>query len=242
MPPIRKGDGTPVTPKGISQIRTGDGRILFDGVAIPDSVVAHYDAQAETTTGPISSITDRSNSFDLSGSCVVISDGINGYQSYRFDGSETMSNSSLQALTEPFGIVAVVQQQAGAESNDFYFDSDGNVQDFAVQDDNNEEFHFYRDTDQQQAIGGTVSTNPEVMVATAPASGDVFLELSGTTQIDDSTGGTTGFDGFTMAGRADDELPLEVDYGEVTILNDFASQDVEDEKQRMADKWDITLS
>ena len=39
MPPIRKGDGTPVTPKGISQIRTGDGRILFDGPAIPDSGV-----------------------------------------------------------------------------------------------------------------------------------------------------------------------------------------------------------
>ena len=39
MPPIRKGDGTPVAPKGISQVRTGDGRILFDGPAIPDSVV-----------------------------------------------------------------------------------------------------------------------------------------------------------------------------------------------------------
>ena len=39
MPPIRKGDGTPVTPKGISQIRTGDGRILFDGVAIHDVLV-----------------------------------------------------------------------------------------------------------------------------------------------------------------------------------------------------------
>ena len=39
MPPIRKGDGTPVEPKGVSKIRTGDGRILFDGPAIPDSVV-----------------------------------------------------------------------------------------------------------------------------------------------------------------------------------------------------------
>jgi len=37
MPPIRKGDGTAVVPKGISQIRTGDGRILFDGDAIPDN-------------------------------------------------------------------------------------------------------------------------------------------------------------------------------------------------------------
>ena len=43
MPPIRKGDGTPVTAKGISQIRTGDGRILFDGPAPPDGVVYHWD-------------------------------------------------------------------------------------------------------------------------------------------------------------------------------------------------------
>ena len=42
MPPIRKVDGTPVTPKGISQIRTGDGRILFDGPAIPDYGVSHH--------------------------------------------------------------------------------------------------------------------------------------------------------------------------------------------------------
>ena len=43
MPPIRKGDGTPVTPKGISQVRTGDGRILFDGIDIPDSVLNRPD-------------------------------------------------------------------------------------------------------------------------------------------------------------------------------------------------------
>jgi len=42
MPPIRKGDGTPVAPKGISQVRTGDGRIFFDGPAIPDEKV--YDS------------------------------------------------------------------------------------------------------------------------------------------------------------------------------------------------------
>ena len=49
MPPIRKGDGTPVTPKSISQIRSGDGRILFDGVAIPDSVVSRSDDDSTST-------------------------------------------------------------------------------------------------------------------------------------------------------------------------------------------------
>jgi len=42
MAPIRKGDGTPVDPKGISQVRTGDGRILFDAPAIPDALTDHY--------------------------------------------------------------------------------------------------------------------------------------------------------------------------------------------------------
>ena len=49
MPPIRKGDGTAVTPKGISQISTGDGRILFDAVAIPDTWVERPDDDDTST-------------------------------------------------------------------------------------------------------------------------------------------------------------------------------------------------
>ena len=60
MPPIRKGDGTPVTPKGISQIRTGDGRILFDGDAIPDSVVDNFETQPD---GPYETDTDGLEEF-----------------------------------------------------------------------------------------------------------------------------------------------------------------------------------
>ena len=63
MPPIRKGDGTPVTPKGISQIRTGDGRILFDGVAIPDSGADH---QWNYTTGSGTTVEDTIADLDLS--------------------------------------------------------------------------------------------------------------------------------------------------------------------------------
>jgi len=43
MPPIRKGDATPVAPKGISQVRTGDGRILFDRDVITDSVIEDFE-------------------------------------------------------------------------------------------------------------------------------------------------------------------------------------------------------
>ena len=39
MAPIRKGDGTPLEIPGVSEVRSGDGRVFFEGDAIPDSVV-----------------------------------------------------------------------------------------------------------------------------------------------------------------------------------------------------------
>ena len=36
-PPIRRGDGTPVAPQGIAQVRTGDGEVYFERNVIPDS-------------------------------------------------------------------------------------------------------------------------------------------------------------------------------------------------------------
>jgi len=64
MPPIRKGDGTPVAPKGISQVRTGDGRILFDDPAIPDSVVEDWEDGSDAlnnwnNTGDVSIVDDE---------------------------------------------------------------------------------------------------------------------------------------------------------------------------------------
>ena len=42
MAPIRKGDGTPLEIPGVSEVRSGDGRVFFEGDAIPDSVVLQY--------------------------------------------------------------------------------------------------------------------------------------------------------------------------------------------------------
>ena len=41
MAPIRKGDGTALEIPGVSEVRSGDGRVFFEGDAIPDSVEAH---------------------------------------------------------------------------------------------------------------------------------------------------------------------------------------------------------
>jgi len=62
MPPIRKGDGTAVVPKGISQVRTGDGRILFDGPALPDSVVLPESNDLDHFDGPTTAYDINDNS------------------------------------------------------------------------------------------------------------------------------------------------------------------------------------
>ena len=48
MAPIRKGDGTPLEMPGVSEVRSGDGRVFFEGGAIPDSVIDNFeDADAD---------------------------------------------------------------------------------------------------------------------------------------------------------------------------------------------------
>ena len=43
MAPIRKGDGTPLEIPGVSEVRSGDGRVFFDGDAIPDEAAHVWD-------------------------------------------------------------------------------------------------------------------------------------------------------------------------------------------------------
>ena len=43
MAPIRKGDGTPLEIPGVSEVRSGDGRVFFEG-GIPDSVTDYWPA------------------------------------------------------------------------------------------------------------------------------------------------------------------------------------------------------
>ena len=50
MAPIRKGDGTPLEIPGVSEVRSGDGRVFFEGDAIPDKAgiaIAGRDADGD---------------------------------------------------------------------------------------------------------------------------------------------------------------------------------------------------
>jgi len=94
MPPIRKGDGTAVAPKGISQVRTGDGRILFDGPALPDSVVDDFE---QYTPGGSTDLSDN-YSGDLSAFDIITDDTLEQDQSLEVntDGNVMITSSNLE--------------------------------------------------------------------------------------------------------------------------------------------------
>ena len=131
MPPIRKGDGTPVAPKGISQIRTGDGRILFDGVAIPDSdlLQAHWNTNEEliTDNGDVSEIPDLTdNNNDLTGTISTINgDGFNGKTTVQTTGSSDKVDTDWSDLSPPFDYYGLVRYTGGGggSSTELMFDS-----------------------------------------------------------------------------------------------------------------------
>lgn len=89
MTPIRQGDGTGVTPTGISEVRTGDGRVVFTpGSAIPDSGISRWEFEddSDATTaldswgdndGSINGATYTSNAAE--GSLALSFDGVDDY-------------------------------------------------------------------------------------------------------------------------------------------------------------------
>ena len=116
MPPIRKGDGTPVAPKGISQIRTGDGRILFDGPAMPDSVEYQFNAlEIDANDGDALSNWECEITGDIIsaiGSPTYRDSAINGNPAVEFDGSnDGFLNRDFDNIsaTEGHTVFAVVE-------------------------------------------------------------------------------------------------------------------------------------
>ena len=240
MPPIRKGDGTPVTPKGISQIRTGDGRILFDGVAIADSVVAHYDATTESSTGSISTIEDQVGDNDLDGSCTVIDDGIGGEQAYRFDGTEHMFSNSLVADTEDIGVILVVQLQ-NPSSNDHMFDSNEYLN-FSLQDDDSGTYEFFRrgSDDSGSVSGGTIDGDQNIIESRGHSTDGVEVVKNGETIIDD-TNSDGVIDGFYLSSRGDGDAECEQDISECFVVDDASPSDFEQIRSQMANKYGISV-
>jgi len=130
MAPIRKGDGTPLEIPGVQEVRSGDGRVFFEGDAIPDSgnLQSHYVAsELNADDGDtVSEWPDQVGSHDATGSATFVEDAINGQPALKFDGSDYFDTGYQQNTDDPrtLYIVAIIDA-SGSQSLWGGFDRDG---------------------------------------------------------------------------------------------------------------------
>jgi hypothetical protein len=215
-----------------------NGRLTtVEPAAVAPSVVAQYDATQEGSTGSITAITDRVGSFDLSGTAEVISSGINSKQTYRFDGSESMIQGSFMADTEPIVIMAVAEQQEAVFSNGFYFDSDADLG-FGLQDDGGDEYNLYRGGGGGGSSFGSVTQSPQLIELHGINSDELELFQGGTSQ-GSQVANSADLTGLTLADRGGGGNAIEIDYGEVTVLEAPTAQEIQNERDRLKQKWGL---
>jgi len=170
MPPIRKGDGTRVAPKGISQVRTGDGRIFFDGPAIPDSDLYY---SIDEGSGDVISDDQGDNDATSDGSLVWIEDGSirhNWYVELDDTNYLTANSNDIISVDKDFsaGIEILVESEFTDDSV-FWSWNNGNDEHFSI---------GYRDLD--EAIGAQVdidgySEHNGLIEPSAPYNVDIFI-------------------------------------------------------------------
>ena len=215
----------------------GTWRSLIDGSevsAIPDSVVARYSAKEdERSTGNISTIDDLVGDNDLSGSAEIIEDGVNGNRSYRFDGTESMTDTDF-STTDDFAIFIVAEIQETLDSGNMLFGETA-TQNPSLQDDSGGVYEW----DWDDFDGAQISEKPQPTVILCTLDdGDGAIEVNNQFTDSNSLASNT-MDGFEIAGRNDGDEQLEVDVGEVSILDEPSEEDIDNERQRLIDEWDF---
>jgi len=243
MPPIRKGDGTRLVPDGISQVRTGDGRILFDRVAIPDSELdydAHYAAHNiedeysdGETVDPWTDITANVNLPVVEGAPVFEEDVVNGLPAVSYDGD--LHRASISTSSQPNVAISVLIPRDTVSDQWVWTFAD------SAQHQLNIGFDFSGEFSLQNDLGGIpVSTEPLVLTQIWDGS-ESLLRLNGDQE---STGSISSenADAIALGGRGSglDGNDYDGYIAEHGVVFDRPSDsEITDEEQRLLDIYGI---
>ena len=212
------------------------------GDDIPDSVVARYDASEEESTGAITTINDLRGDADLSGDAEVVSDQINGLQAFKIDRGELMRTSTNIADTDPQTILAVIEPRDSTPSEvELFLDAD-DVNKFAARIEDGGSNYGVRRGDGSTISGGSPSETPQLFELEGRNDDEINLRVD-SNEVISGTDNEGDLDGFTLGGRGDSSTvnSAPIYAGEVVILEDHSVEDQESERNRLADKWGISL-
>ena len=243
MVPIRKGDGTGLAAKGYSQVRKGDGTVLWN--AIPDRGMAYYDVTEETPEEDEVTIwQDQIGERDLEGPTGSFDpDAINGNGGIPItSASHELVNTAFDE-SQPLTIYFVIDINDNDERQAIFgtnaADLGGEIA-LEARFSDNEYLLFGGDP----VSGGTPVAGPQIGVAQYDGA-DSLLRINGDTILDDTDGdvGSLSLDGFVLGNRGNTDRPMGGDYGLFHPVNEKDSlETIQDTEQEYADIFDISLS
>ena len=259
MPPIRKGDGTPVAPKGISQVRTGDGRILFDDVAIPDSgLLQHYAADSGALNSSDEQAGDgeavetwedlSGNGRDLvaSGAPTLNDNEVNSLPSIDLDGTDDRFTASHADIDMPFTYIFVTEYTSNEAG--YLLDSldDANRADTTVQLPSGSNGSRYRIrgggtfTEETSAFDDGTYRVHACLFETG--TDNAIIRVNGSVDVDDSFDSGSLEGGVSVGAAADDTTHSNVGLAEQALYDHTDFSTIEGAEEFLADKYGIALS
>lgn len=218
---------------------TQDVRLLTDAPSpIPDSAVLNLVAKDFTSTSWDSTIGDYSLS--TVGDPQTLSDELNGYDAVRYDGTDDKSETATDvAGTDPIVIIITAKVR---DTSGIYFMVDGDS-DRAIAfntDDSTSSWDTHRGGTTASDDIGSLDTNWHVFALIGQNSDEVNLEIDGSA-IGGGVGNSNILDGLTIADRGSGGNEAPLDITELTVLENYASGDKDDEINRQADKYGISI-
>jgi len=250
-PPIYTPDGSEVSeivlPDGsaASEVIGPDGNVVFEaGPDIPDSTVAqsdriaHYDAQFTFDSNDdgttITTWQDGLSDYNLSGGSPTIrSDGINGYVAVEGDSTDDILSNSDISETQPNTLFLVVDP---ITTNDGWFFDGGT--------DSEHTLKYIAGDEELEAggdlRGGSAQSSPTIYTIVFDGSNSL-LRRNGTDVLSGGAG-SDGLTGLTLFANGGERLYKHTIIGEFIPCNKrLSSSEINDEEQRLSDKWGITV-
>jgi len=207
---------------------------------MPDSAIAHYDAQNSgsviTSGGSVTDWNDQEGSRDLSGTATdYVSSAINGNPAIQFDGTDDVLTVAFSAISQPTTIFAVVQTD-DADSFQAAFSGESSTHDIGQGISGGKQIINAGTS----VTAGTADTNPVLLTAVFDGANSVLRDNG--TEIATGDAGTNALNGISAGARTGNDFFYDGYIGELLPLNERASQTtIDEQEQRMADRWGITI-
>jgi hypothetical protein len=246
MIPIRKGDGTGLSAKGYSEVRKGDGTVLWRAIPGSGDLHARYDATEISASGGdnITSWTDETgNGHDLSSTTgqTYETSVINGNPVVRFDGTDDYMDVSFSAESAPNHVFAVVKYTSSPGDFSIWgaLDVDTTSQNFLGTDGSDN--WTLNGASGERIGGGTPDTSAHIWSGFFNTDTNTStLRLDGS-QVDSGDVGDVDADGITLGSDGPNDNHAPVDIGEVLVYPQDKSGIQSDVEDYLSNKWGITI-